>query len=104
VAARPFPAGADVLLTPVLGTPAPPVGSLTGLRTLVGAGRAVPFTPPWNVSGHPAVSVPAGWTADGLPLAVQLVAPHGRDDLLLALARQLQGLDDWTARHPRLDP
>lgn len=104
VAARPFPAGADVLLTPVLGTPPPAVGAQTGLTTLVTAGRAVPFTPPWNVSGHPAISVPAGQTADGLPLAVQLVAPHGRDDLLLALARQLQGVDDWTARRPQLGP
>ncbi|MCW2777942.1 MAG: amiC 1, partial [Frankiales bacterium] len=95
-----FPAGADVVLTPVLGTPPAAVGALTGLVTLVGAGRAVPFTPPWNVSGHPAISVPAGWTTDGLPLAVQLVAAHGRDDLLLALAAQLQADDDWTARRP----
>ncbi len=102
VAARPFPGGAEVLLTPVLGTPPAAVGALTGLGTLLGAGRAVPFTPAWNVSGHPAISVPAGSTPDGLPLAVQLVAAHGRDDLLLALARQLQGVDDWTARRPDL--
>ena len=80
----------------------PPVGALTGLRTIALAGRAVPFTPAWNVTGHPAVSVPAGWTSDGLPLAVQLVAAHGRDDLLLALARSLQQADDWTARRPPL--
>ncbi len=102
-AARPLPGGADVLLTPVLGTLPPPTGALTGLRTLLGAGRAVPFTPPWNVTGHPAISIPAGFTPDGVPLAVQVVARHGQDALLLALAHQLAPLLGDPARRPALD-
>lgn len=92
-----LPGGADVLLTPTLAAPPRAVGSMQGLKTLALAGRAVPFTPAWNVTGLPAMAVPAGWTDDGLPLSVQLVAPPGAEQLLLQLAAQLQ---DWTERRP----
>ena len=92
-----LPGGADVLVTPSLATPPRRVGSLTGLRTLALAGRHVPYTPTWNVTGQPALSLPAGWTADGLPLSVQLIGPPGSEQLLLSLALQLQ---DWTDRRP----
>ncbi|MCU1594433.1 MAG: amiA2, partial [Frankiales bacterium] len=86
-----LPGGADVLITPTLPTAAPKVQALTGLKTLVLAGRHAPFTPAWNVTGQPAVSIPAGWNADGLPLAIQLIGPPGSEALLLSLAAQLQG-------------
>ncbi len=79
-----------MLVTPVLAAPPIRVGALTGLRTLARAGRVVPFTPAWNVTGQPAISVPAGHTADGLPLAVQLVGRPGSEALLLGLAAQLE--------------
>ena len=71
-----------------------------GARTAAGAvgadrstrGRAVSGADPcwvFNVTGHPAVSVPAG-LADGLPVGVQVVAPHGSDQIALAVARLLQ--------------
>lgn len=97
-----LPGGADVLVTPVL--PAPPrrVGSLTGLQTLAKVGSVVPFTPAWNVTGQPALAVPAGSTSDGLPLAVQLVGRPGSEDLLLALAAQLERATAFEERRPPL--
>ncbi len=92
-----LPGGADVLITPTLATPPQRVGALTGLRTLPLAGRHVPYTPTWNVTGQPALSIPAGWTVDGLPLAVQLIGRPGSEALLLSVAAQLQ---DWTDRRP----
>jgi len=97
-----LPGGADVLATPVLAAPPRPIGSLTGLRTVALAGRVVPFTPAWNVTGQPAISVPAGHTADGLPLAVQLVGRPGSEQLLLALAAQLEHATSFADRHPVL--
>ncbi len=94
-AARPLPG--DLLLTPTLAGPAFPVGALRGRRTLLLAGRRVPFTPTWNVTGQPAVSLPAGFTHDGLPLAVQLIGPVGSESLLLSVAAQLE---DRTDRRP----
>ena len=97
-----LPGGADVLLTPVLAAPPGRVGSLTGLRTIALAGRIVPFTPAWNVTGQPAMSVPSGHTGDGLPLAVQLIGRPGSEALLLALAAQLEDRTCFAARRPPL--
>jgi amidase len=91
------PGGADVLLTPTIPTTAPRAESLTGLRTLAKAGRRVAFTTPWNVTGQPAVSVPVGFSPEGLPLAVQLVGPPGSESLLLSLAAQVER---GAERHP----
>jgi amidase len=43
-----------------------------------------------NVSGHPALGVPAGLSGDGMPVGVQLIARRGEEGLLLALAAQLE--------------
>ena len=98
-----LPAGADVLVTPVLPFPPQRVGAQRGLSTLATAGRAVPYTVPWNVTGQPALSVPAGLIADGLPLAVQLVGRPGDDALLLGLAAQLERATGFSARRPPVD-
>jgi amidase len=97
-----LPGGADVLVTPVLPDPPALVGAQTGLRTVLTAGRVVPFTPAWNVTGQPAMSLPAGHTDEGLPLAVQLVARPGEEDLLLGLAAQLEDATSFADRRPVL--
>jgi amidase len=99
-------ADVDVVLTPTLAGPPIPVGSATGrgaLRTLDAQARwAPPFTAVWNHVGNPAISLPAGWTPDGLPLAVQLVGPPDGEERLLALASQLEAARPWAERRPGL--
>ena len=54
------------------------------------ASESCPFAFPWNVTGWPAISVPAGLTAEGLPIGAQFLAPHAGEPLLLGLAHQLE--------------
>ncbi len=84
----------DLLLTPSTFQPAWPLGGSPGPREL--GTLAAPF----SLSRQPSLSVPAGWSADGLPVGAQLVARRGNDELLLALAECLQEADDWTTRRP----
>lgn len=95
----------DVLLTPALAALPLPVGRYEGrgaLWTFNGVSRFTPYTPPWNVTGQPAASVPAGFTPDGVPLAVQLVGRPGDEATLLSLAAQLEAARPWADRRPPL--
>lgn len=94
---------ADVLVTPVAPIPPFPTGRWEGrgwVWTLNGSALVIPFTSVWNQTGQPAASVPAGFTRDGLPLAVQLVARPGDEATLLSLAAQLEQERRWTERRP----
>jgi amidase len=87
----------DVLLMPTTASPAVPLGRWQGknwITTTLGVANWI-CTPPWNIAGFPAMSVPAGLSPDGLPLAVQLVGLPGTERTLLAVARQLEELRPW---------
>jgi amidase len=97
--------GFDLLLTPTLGEPPPALGSFLAdpddPRAVLQ--RAIPtagFTAFWNAAGQPAISLPLHWNDDGLPIGVQLVAAYGREDLLLAVAAQLEQARPWAERTP----
>jgi amidase len=97
--------GFDVLLTPTLGEPPAPLGTFDSppgepLAGLFRAAAYVPFTPPFNVTGQPAISLPLGVTTDGLPIGVQLVARTGREDVLIRVAAQLEAAAPWAGRRP----
>ncbi len=93
----------DVLLTPATASPPPRIGQLQGrgaLWTLNTVAGWVPYNGIWNVTGQPAASVPAGFAADGLPRAVQLVGRPGEEGTLLSLAAQLEVERPWAQQRP----
>jgi amidase len=97
--------GFDLLLTPTTAAPPPRLGELGSTREepLRGFLRSAPFgafTSAFNQTGQPAISLPLHWTASGLPVGAQLVAAYGREDLLLAVAAQLEGASPWRERRP----
>jgi len=105
--------GFDLLLTATQAAPPPRIGTLgsTAEQPLAGFLRSAPygvFTLPFNLSGQPGISLPAGWTGGdgewpaGLPLGVQFVAPYGGEATLLQLAAQLEAAAPWNDRHPPL--
>jgi len=86
--------GIDLFLTPTVAEPPPPIGTFdvprgAGVMGILRAGSFTPFTPPFNVSGQPGISLPLH-QANGLPIGVQLVAPYAREDLLVRVASQLE--------------
>lgn len=102
-----FHDGHDLLITPTTGTPpltidemAPPPGDPLAVMDLFQNVRG--YAAPFNVTGHPAISLPLHWTASGLPVGVQLIAGMGREDLLLRLAAQLEQAQPWVDRRPEV--
>jgi amidase len=116
----------DLLLTPTLASPPPAIGALgpssaerriLALLGVFGSGRVVkvaglldeaasdafsfiPWTPVFNVTGQPAMSVPLLWNEDGLPVGVHVVARFGAEDVLFRLAGQLERARPWHDRRP----
>jgi amidase len=98
-------AGFDLLLTPTTAVPAAALGTFDDGSEEVLAPLGNPyiaFTRPFNVTGQPAISLPAGRTIEGLPIGVQLVGDHGREDVLLAIAAQLERARPWRDDVPSL--
>jgi amidase len=94
----------DLLLTPV--STRPPVSAtewegLGAARTLLGMSRVYPFTGIWNMTGQPAISIPAPPAGD-LPIGAQLIGPRDSEPLLLSVAGQLEQELGWPARRPPL--
>jgi amidase len=97
----------DLLLTPTLGEPPPPLGTFDDsgpdpLTAIMRASLTATFTAVFNVTGQPAISLPLYETGDGLPVGVQLAAPFGREDLLIAIGSQLERAVPWADRRPQV--
>ena len=95
--------GYDLLLTPTLTAPPPLLGTYVATpENPLGAGAAasllVPFTPPFNATGQPAVSLPVSWNGEGLPIGVQFVAAYGHEEVLIRVASQLEQACGWNSR------
>ncbi|MFF4363259.1 amidase [Streptomyces sp. NPDC001604] len=100
---EPFFAEYDVLLTPALARRSPRSvawherGWLANV--LVNTNYS-PLTPPWNLTGWPAMSVPFGTLPSGAPCAIQLVGRPGSEAMLLEVAQQLEKLHPWQRTAP----
>jgi amidase len=95
----------DVLLTPTIPHPPREAGRYDGhgwIYATLGAGNTTPFTIPWNVTGQPAMSVPAPSLHEGLPMGVELVGRPNDEATLIALAAQLEAEVGWADRRPPL--
>ena len=100
-----FLAPYDALLTPALAERPLPLGTLdTGvpdpMSTFTRSGLFTPFTPVFNASGQPGISLPLFDGEDGLPLGVQLVGRPAGEAALLGIAAQLEEAMPWAARRP----
>ena len=123
-----FFANYDILVTPTVATPPPRIGELVpgrieqlqlGLMSALGSGTLInatrtldriadgafeflPWTPVFNISGQPAMSVPLHWNAAGLPVGVHFAARTGDEAMLLRLAGQLERERPWFDRVPHV--
>ena len=96
--------GVDVLLMPALSQPAAEAkrwGDYGALRTTVASTRKASLFGTWNVAGWPALALPVGVDAAGMPVAVQLVARPGGEKRLLELAAQFEQARPWRRHAPR---
>jgi aspartyl-tRNA(Asn)/glutamyl-tRNA(Gln) amidotransferase subunit A len=97
----------DLLASSTLALPPFPHPGLAGLGPREVAGRPIDdqhlgwlFTWPFNLTGQPAISIPCGWTEDGLPLGLQIVGRRGADGLVLRVAAAIEELAPWDVRRP----
>ncbi|MES2032615.1 MAG: amidase family protein, partial [Pseudomonadota bacterium] len=105
---RDFHARYDVMLTPTLAAPPLRLGEMTATDEPQDLLRRffewVGYTPLQNIAGTPAISLPLGWTDDGLPIGVMLAGDRGAEDVLLALAYELEAAQPWADRWPQGAP
>jgi len=96
----------DLIATPTVSTVAfaaqGPMPFIVDGKPVESPGASIAFTYPFNFSGHPAISLRAGFDDEGLPAGLQLVAPRFREDLLLQVARQYEDLRPWRDVWPAL--
>jgi aspartyl-tRNA(Asn)/glutamyl-tRNA(Gln) amidotransferase subunit A len=94
----------DILITPTTPVPAPTIAELKENPDLLRPRELLLLrnTRPVNVWGLPAISVPCGFTTAGLPIGLQIIAPHWREDRVLQLACAYEQATDWHRRSPRL--
>jgi amidase len=97
----------DLHLSPTLARPPAPLGEInqnrSGCSPIEWTQQVFtycPFTPLYNTTGQPAISLPLHWTDGGLPVGVQLVARFGDESSLIRIAAQLEEARPWSSRRP----
>ncbi|MEY9964557.1 amidase [Streptacidiphilus sp. MAP12-16] len=94
----------DVILTPTLAQPPAQIGGLRDdadpAQEFANLTAFTPFTPLYNATGQPSVSLPLHWTEAGLPIGVMLGGRYGDEATLIALSAQLERARPWISRKP----
>lgn len=91
----------DLVLAPVQPYAAPTYEQLAGLAQDPEANRRlIQFTSPFNVSGHPCLSLPCGFTEGGMPIGAQFIGRKGGEDVLCRAGMAVQRVSDWHQQHP----
>jgi aspartyl-tRNA(Asn)/glutamyl-tRNA(Gln) amidotransferase subunit A len=95
----------DLLLSPTLAVPPFAVGQddadpLNGEK--LDSLQWTRFTYPFNLTGQPAASIPAGWTKSGLPVGLQIIGDRFADLLVLQAARAFEQIQPWAQLRPKL--
>src|SRR3954451_11620468 len=100
--------GYDILVTPTLTKPAiersalHPADGEEPVTRLMNSATWVPFTPVWNVTGQPAISLPLAESGAGLPIGVQFVGALAAEEMLISLAARVEEARPWANRRPRI--
>jgi amidase len=99
----------DLLLTPTVATPPLPLGYHDASDSTLDAEGWIRrvfgeccFTPLFNLSGTPAISLPLGWTEEGLPIGAQLAAPMCDEATLIRVGSQLEEAIPWSGHRPAI--
>jgi amidase len=97
----------DVFFCPVLGTPPPRVDDMDPTKIELREfdrrqSTSFPFTPPFNFTGQPSMSLPLAWSASGLPLGMMFTGRYADEATLFRLAGQLEDALPWRDRRPAL--
>jgi aspartyl-tRNA(Asn)/glutamyl-tRNA(Gln) amidotransferase subunit A len=105
----------DIMITPTLACPAFELGksSIIDLETMkcdvVIDGKKVspfgwlPYTYPFNLSGHPAASIPCGWSDDGLPIGMQIIGKRFDELTVLQVSKAFEEIQPWQDKRPKFD-
>ena len=100
----------DVIVTPTLARTAIPIEErlfepieIEGQKTDTVRKAWYPYTHPFNLTGHPAMTLPCGFHSDGLPVAIQLIGRRSEDAALFKVAAQFEQARPWAARRPHID-
>jgi aspartyl-tRNA(Asn)/glutamyl-tRNA(Gln) amidotransferase subunit A len=97
----------DVLVSPATPSAAPPIPTAGRIEskeeawTAAVAGRSL-FTNPFNITGHPALTVPCGFTAERLPVGLQVIGRYYREADVLRVAAAYESITPWRARRPEV--
>jgi aspartyl-tRNA(Asn)/glutamyl-tRNA(Gln) amidotransferase subunit A len=89
----------DLLLTPTTPIAAP---TIEGHDAVEQAGRLTRFTAPFNLTGLPALSVPCGFTKEGLPIGLQIISPAWSEARVLNAGYAFEGATEWHTHSPQI--